>query len=400
MMGDRGKLMKPFEPGKQPEPLRILVAPDSFKGSLTSRQVAAAMARGVKRACPKAEVMCLPLADGGEGTMEVLVAATGGRTVPVRVTGPLGEPVPAHYGVLGDEKTVVVELAAASGLNLVPPERRDPLRASTYGTGELIRHAWEAGYRRFLIGLGGSATNDGGAGLLQALGVRLYDAEGQLLPPGGAALERLARVEWPERDAWRAATVTVLCDVDNPLLGLRGASRVFGPQKGATPAMVEELERALARWADVTAAFLGEDHRHRPGAGAAGGTGFALMAYFRAAVRPGIEAVKEVVGFAEQASGADLILTGEGKLDRQTLHGKTVAGVCRVAKARGVPVIALAGAVELEGQDCDALGLAGAFSILSRPMTLSEALAEGERLVENAAEQVIRLWCHATITPV
>ncbi|MCG0314539.1 MAG: glycerate kinase [Calditerricola sp.] len=376
--------------------MRVLIAPDSFKGSLTSRQVASAMARGVKRACPEADVLCLPLADGGEGTMEVLVEATGGWYVPVQVTGPLGDPVTARYGVLGDRETVVVELAAASGLGLVPHERRDPLRATTYGTGELLRHAWEAGHRRFVIALGGSATNDGGAGLLQALGVRLYDAQGRLLPPGGAALARLARVEWPERERWRAAEVTVLCDVDNPLLGPHGASRVFGPQKGATPEMVEQLERALARWADVSAAFLGEDHRHRPGAGAAGGTGFALLAYLRARMRPGIEAVMETVGFAERAAGADLILTGEGKLDRQTLHGKAVAGVCRVAKSRGVPVIALAGTVELEGKDCEGLGLAGAFSILNRPMTLAEAVAEGERLVAHAAEQVIRLWRHAS----
>ena len=324
--------------------MKIVIAPDSFKGSMTAFAVAEAMGRGVRRVFPDAELDLVPMADGGEGTVEALVSATGGQTVPVKVTGPLGEQVAAFYGLLGDGETAVIEMAAASGLPLVPPERRNPLLTTTFGTGELIRAALDGGARRLIIGIGGSATVDGGVGMAQALGGRFLDQAGRELPFGGGALVHLERIDLSGLDP-RLATceITVACDVDNPMTGPRGAAAVFGPQKGADPAMVGLLDRALQRLAEVIRRDLGQDVEHLPGAGAAGGMGGGLIAFLAAKLRPGVEIVIQEVRLRERLAGAALCLTGEGSTDFQTAHGKTPMGVAQAAKAHGVPVLCLSG---------------------------------------------------------
>ena len=328
--------------------MRVVIAPDSFKGSLSAVEVAEALARGVRRAWPAAQVELLPVADGGEGWVETLVRATGGRLVTRQVTGPLGEPVEAQYGLFQQdgEEVAVIEMAAASGLTLVPPDRRDPRVTTTRGTGELIRDALDQGARRLLVGIGGSATNDGGAGMAQALGVRFLDEAGAELPPGGAALARLARVDLSGLDPRLAQTeVVVACDVDNPLTGERGAAAVYGPQKGATPEMVQELDAALAHFADVVEGVIGRSFRELPGAGAAGGLGFGLMAFAGARLQRGIELALETLQADRHFAWASLVITGEGRIDRQTLHGKVPFGVARRAAAFGVPGGGVAGAV-------------------------------------------------------
>jgi glycerate kinase len=373
--------------------MRIVIAPDSFKESASAPAVAAALARGVRRAVPDAEIDLVPMADGGEGTVEALVAATGGRSVEVTVTAPLGEPVRATYGLLGDGQTAVIEMAAASGLPLVPQDRRNPLIATTFGTGELVRHALDQGARRIILGIGGSATNDSGAGMAQALGVSLRDAAGRELERGGAALARLASVDMGGRDLrLKECEILVACDVTNPLCGPRGASRVYGPQKGATPAMVEELDAALRHCAGVLREQLGVDVLDLPGAGAAGGLGAGLVAFAGGQLRRGVEIVAEACGLAERVRGADLVLTGEGRLDQQSVHGKTPVGVAAVAAAQGVPVIAIAGSLGEGYEACHAAGIAAAFSICRGPMTLTEAMANAEALLATTAEEAMRAW--------
>lgn len=330
--------------------MRIVVAPQEYKGTLTAEEAAEAMAIGARRALPGAEIDVLPLADGGPGTVRAVVrAARGpdgrGELRRTRVRGPLGEAVDAEWGLLSDG-TAVIEMAAAAGLVLVLEPDRDPRITTTYGVGELIRAALDAGSRRIIVGLGGSATNDGGAAMAQALGARLLDADGRELPPGGAALARLERIDASGVDA-RLADCAVLgaTDVRNPLVGAEGAAVVYAPQKGATPEVARELDAALRRYAEVIDRDLGVAVADAPGAGAAGGLGAGLIAFLRAEIRPGIDLVAEVVGLRERIRGADLVLTGEGRLDGQTRYGKTVAGVARLAKEEGVPVIAVPGAL-------------------------------------------------------
>lgn len=366
--------------------MRIIVAPDSFKGSCDAGEVAAAIARGVKRALPAAEVLELPVADGGEGTVAAMVRATGGRLERRSVTGPLGDPVEASFGLFGD--AAVIEMAAASGLPLVPEHRRDPRITTTYGTGELIRAALDLGVKRIILGLGGSATNDGGAGMAQALGARLLDAQGQNLPHGGAALRRLDRLDLSGFADLSGVRITVACDVDNPLVGPRGASAVFGPQKGATPAMVSELDDALAHWA----AKLPKPVADLPGAGAAGGLAAGLVSLCGAELHRGIDLVLEAVGFEERARGADLVITGEGRIDGQTLSGKVPYGVAKAAARVRAPTIALCGSI---GPGAEALhdhGLHAVFSLVPGPMALEEAMARAPELLERAAEEIVRLW--------
>ena len=375
--------------------MKIVIAPDSFKGSISARAVCTAMRRGIEAACPNAEIIEIPLADGGEGTVENLVHATDGTLVPVKVTGPLGTPVQAHYGILGDRQTAVIELAQASGLTLVPPAQRDPRIATTCGTGELIRHALDAGYRRLIIGLGGSATNDGGTGMLRALGVSFFDEKGNVLPDGGAALAHLASLDDRRLDPrLQDAAILIASDVTNPLCGPTGASAVFGPQKGATPAMVAELDRALNRLGEVVFQHKGLDIRTLSGGGAAGGTGAALLGFANATLRPGIEVVMEATRLHEHLQDADLVLTGEGSLDFQTLSGKVIAGVTRSAANTpgGVPVVALCGTTTLTADQQDALGLLAAFSIVPGPCSLEEAIANAARWTEERTCQIIRLF--------
>lgn len=371
--------------------MRVLVAPDSFKGSLRSPAVARAMAAGVRAALPTAATVELPVGDGGEGTLEALVAATGGEYRAQTVTGPLGEPVEARLGLLGDGRTVFVEMAEASGLSRVPADRRDPLRATTYGTGELIRAALETGRPNLVIGIGGSATNDGGAGALQALGARLLDAAGRDLPPGGAALLELERIDLSAFRRPEGVAVTVLCDVTNPLTGPRGASAVYGPQKGAGPEAIALLDRALERFADVVAREQGIDWRQAPGAGAAGGLGFALLAFLRARLERGVERVLDLVRFDDCAAEADVVLTGEGRIDAQTLtFGKTVAGIA--ARTRGAPVLVLAGSLGEDLGDYRAAGIASVASIVPRPMSLDEAMERAAELIEGAARRIMEVF--------
>jgi glycerate kinase len=372
--------------------MRIVVAPDSFKGSLTALAVAEAMERGVRAVFPDAAISKVPVADGGEGTVEALVAATGGRLESRWVTGPLGEPVEARWGVLGDGRTAVVEMAAASGLPLVPRERRDPRVTTTRGTGELVRAALDAGLPRVVVGLGGSATNDGGAGLARALGVRLLDDAGRDLPEGGAALARLARVDLAGIDPRVASTeVVVACDVDNPLTGPRGASAVFGPQKGATPAMVAELDAALERYARLAREATGRDVAGLPGAGAAGGLGAGLLFFSPARLRPGVEIVLETTGFEALVRGADLVLTGEGRTDFQTAMGKAPVGVAAAAKRHGVPVVCLSGGLGPGADEVLARGIDALAVTVPGPMGLEEAVARARELVESGAARACRL---------
>jgi glycerate kinase len=372
--------------------VRVIVAPDSYKGSLSAVEVAAAMARGVRAAFPDADVVEIPIADGGEGTVDALVAATGGRVEERAVRGPLGEPVRARWGVLGSGDAAVVEMAAASGLPLVPPGRRDPRVTTTYGTGELLRAALDAGLRRVVVGIGGSATNDGGAGLARALGVRFLDASGAELPDGGAALARLERVDVSGLDPRVAsAEIVVACDVDNPLTGPRGASAVYGPQKGATPEVVRELDAALARYATVAREATGRDVAAVPGAGAAGGLGAGLLLFTPAALRPGIALVLETVAFDARVRGAALVLTGEGRTDAQTAMGKAPVGVAAAAKRHGVPVVCLSGGL---GDGADAVlaqGIDALAAAVPAPMSLEDAVRGGAALVEAAAARACRL---------
>ena len=372
--------------------MKIVIAPDSFKESLSAPEVAAAIARGWRQVFPEAELLLRPMADGGEGTVDAVLAATGGERRECRVCGPLGEPVLAHWGWLG-EGTAVLEMASASGLHHVPRDRRDATVTTSLGTGELIRAALDAGATRIILGLGGSATNDGGAGLLQALGVRFLDAREVELPPGGAALARLARIDVGGLDPrLLQARLEIAADVDNPLCGPRGASRVFGPQKGADPQQVEQLDAALEHYARVVAATLGEDHSHHPGVGAAGGLGIAARAFLHAGFRPGIELVAELSGLADAVEGADLVITGEGRLDSQSLHGKTPVGVARIARAAGVPVVALAGSLGEDYQALYAAGIDAAFALSPGPQSLEQAMTGAAAELQARACDLARLW--------
>jgi len=372
--------------------MNIIVAPDSFKGSLTAVAVADAIEQGVRAVLPDAELVRVPLADGGEGTAQALVDATGGRIVQQRALGPLREPVDAFFGILGDDTTAVVEMAAASGLALVPPQQRDPRITTSYGTGQLIAAAMDRGCRKIIVAVGGSATNDGGAGVAQALGASLMDENGAQIGPGAAGLLRLAKIDVSHMDARIAQTeFYVATDVSNPLCGPEGASAMYGPQKGATPEMVPELEAALTHYAQVLMRDLKQDVADRPGAGAAGGLGAGLMAFLGAQARMGIAVVLEAVDFETYLETADLVITGEGRIDAQTTYGKTLTGVGRLARRHGVPVVALAGAVQEEGDRLAEIGINAAISIIPGPMSEGEALARASLLVQDAAEKVMRL---------
>ena len=372
--------------------MRIIVAPDSLKGSVSALGVAEAMERGILAVFPEAEVIKVPIADGGEGTVEALVAATGGRLLHANVRGPLGETVYAHWGISGDGATAFLEMAAASGLPLVPKEQRDPRITSTFGTGELMKTALDAGLRKLVIGIGGSATNDGGTGMARALGVRFLDAEGRDLPEGGAALARLARIDLSGLDPrLLEASILVACDVDNPLCGTRGASAVYGPQKGATPDMVQELDAALGVFAGIAATATGRDVALLSGAGAAGGLGAGLLFFTPASLRPGVAIVLETTGFDTLAQGADLILTGEGRTDFQTAMGKAPVGVAAVAKRHGVPVVCLSGGLGDGADDVLAQGIDALATTVPQPMTLEACMAQGAVLVEAAAARTCRL---------
>jgi glycerate kinase len=350
------------------------------------------MAEGVRRVVPDADTDLVPVADGGDGTLETLVEATGGEVHTAVVTGPLGDTVEAGWGALGDGRTAVVEMARTSGLALVPPDKRDPLVATTYGLGEIIAEALDAGFRSFIVGIGGSATNDAGAGMAQALGVRLLDSNGSDLPPGGAALARLDRIDMSGLDPRaRESTFSVACDVSNPLTGPEGASAVYGPQKGATPEMVAQLDAALSHLADVAGCDLGKSISDVAGAGAAGGLGGGMIAFLGGALRAGVDIVLDAVDLRSHLEGADLVITGEGQLDFQTVYNKAPIGVARLAKERGIPVIAVSGSLGKGFTDVHEHGIDAALAITPSPMTLEESSSRARELAASAAEQAIRL---------
>jgi len=373
--------------------MKVVVAPDKFKGSLTAPEAAKAIGLGVARAVPGISADLIPMADGGEGTVEALVSSTGGEFREAVVSGPLSEPIAARYGKLGDGRTAVLEMAAASGLALVAEGLRDPLRATTRGTGELLLAAVSDGATRVILGIGGSATNDGGAGLAQALGYRLLDAEGAEIGPGGGALGRLATIDATGADPRIAGVeIAVACDVSNPLCGHDGASAVYGPQKGANPEMVAELDRNLHHFASLIRRDLGPSIRDLPGAGAAGGLGGGLVAFAGGRLEPGIELVIRAVGLEGRLRGADLCLTGEGRLDGSSASGKTAIGVARLAARLDCPTIALAGSLGPGAEAALALGVSAYFSICTGPIPLVDALREAAVLLEAAAEQAVRAF--------
>jgi glycerate kinase len=373
--------------------MKIVIAPDSFKDSLSAQGVADAIAGGLAQVWADAQLIKCPMADGGEGTVEAVLAACDGQWRENRVLGPLGAAVEARWGWLPQSRTAIIEMAEASGLQLVAPGQRDACSSSTYGTGELIRAALDEGASRVILAIGGSATNDGGAGAMQALGVALLDGQGQALPPGGLALGKLARINLSELDPRLAGVrFEIAADVDNPLCGPHGASAVFGPQKGASAEQVQQLDRALGHFAEHCAQVLNRDVRDEPGSGAAGGLGFAAKAFLQAQFRTGVEVVAQLTGLADAINGADLVITGEGRFDAQTLRGKTPFGVARIARHHGVPVVVLAGTL---GEGYEALyehGIEAAFALANGPMTLQEACTDAPRLLAERARDIARLW--------
>lgn len=376
--------------------MRIVVAPDSFKGSIGAVELSMSIAKGILDIDPAAEIVELPLADGGEGTAETMVHASGGRLCSHRVSDPLGRLMSASYGVLGDGRTAVIETAQASGLTLLKEEERAPMLASSKGTGELLVHALDAGYRRFIVGLGGSATNDGGAGLLSALGARFLDHRGEELGPGGAALKDLASIDMTRLDNRLLESEFIMAsDVRNPLCGPNGASRIFGPQKGASSEQIRILDDALRHYGDVMTRTLGMDVRTAEGSGAAGGIGFALLSVMGAKMRSGIEVIMEAIDFDKRIRGADLIVTGEGRLDRQTLSGKAIEGVCRKGRQHGIRVIALCGSTQLTEDEMDQLGLGAAFSIVPGPCSLEQAISNASEWVRRQTRQIMKLVLEA-----
>jgi glycerate kinase len=374
--------------------MKIVIAPDSFKGSVSAVEAAHAIEKGIKQFLPDAQTVLLPVADGGEGTMDSMVAATNGKKLECTVTGPLKNPVNAAYGVLGDGKTCVIEMASASGLCLVPKDQLNPLVTTTFGTGELIKKALDDGCRHFILAIGGSATNDGGIGMMQALGMQLLDSSGEPIPYGGGGelcnIKEIDNTDWDKRID--ESTFLIASDVQNPLVGTHGASHVFGPQKGATPEMVALLDKNMMIWADLVEAKKGIRLHDLPGAGAAGGLGGAFQAFFPSTMKRGIDIVIECTGLREALQGADVVFTGEGQIDFQTASGKTPMGVAQEAKKFNIPTFVLAGSV---GTGIDVLyqhGIQSIHSIVNGPMTLQEAMEKAPELLAQKAEQVMRTF--------
>jgi len=371
--------------------MKIVVAPDSFKGSLTAIEVSVAIEQGIREVFPEAEIIKIPMADGGEGTVQCLVNATGGEILEDKVIGPLGDEVLAFYGILGDKKTAVIEMAAASGLTLVPENKRDPLITTTYGTGQLIKVALNQGCRKMIIGIGGSATNDGGAGMVQALGVKLLDQEGKEVGFGGGELKKIVKIDISCMDHRLSdAKILVASDVNNPLCGPQGASRIYGPQKGATPEIIEELDKSLSYFAELIKRDLNKDVKDIPGAGAAGGLGASLMAFLNAELRPGIEIMIEAVKLEQAIKDADLVITGEGKIDSQTIYGKAPIGVAKIAKKYNVPVVAVAAIIEEDSRIFQSYGIDTLIKVSEPPMRLSEIKTKKIWLIKKSIKQFLR----------
>lgn len=372
--------------------MKIIIAPDSFKESMSAECAANAIAKGFELVFPDTQYLCLPIADGGEGTVDALIAAAGGERVLLAVKGPLGDMVSAYYGLLHNGKTAVIEMAQASGLMLVSPEQRNPMHTTSYGTGQLIQDALDKGVENIILGIGGSATVDGGVGMLQALGAIFYDSQQHKLGLGGEVLNHIATIDTSSMSPQlQHCTIEVACDVDNPLVGERGAAAIFGPQKGATPSMVLELEKGLNSFADVIQQVTGHDFRHLSGGGAAGGLSIAAAAFMNAQLKPGIDIVIEAVKLEREILDTDLVIVGEGSMDGQTAGGKAPLGIAKVAAKYNVPVIALSGVL---GKGVEALhneGIDAFFSILPRLSPLDEALEQGAENLQQAAYNVAKV---------
>ena len=373
--------------------MKIIIAPQGFKGGISGLEAARAIARGVRKAAPDAETVLLPVADGGDGTLHALVDATGGEIFTSTVTDPINQQVEAQWGVMGDGRTAVIEMARASGLAMVPPRRRNPKVTTTLGTGQILKDALERGFNRVIVGLGGSATNDAGAGMATALGVRFLDSDGNALPSGGAALTRLDRIDTSGLLASIAGVeIIAATDVTNPLCGPTGASAIFGPQKGASKEMVAELDAALRSFARVVQRDTGHDVLDIPGAGAAGGLGAGLVAFAGAKIQSGIDMVCQVLDFDRHLEGADLVITGEGRADRSTVFDKAPVGVARHAQAQGVPTVLLAGSLGEGHEELYNHGVASVLCISDGTMTFQQALGRTGVMLEGTAERAVRLF--------
>jgi len=371
--------------------MKIVVAPDSFKGSLTAVEVSDAIEQGVREIFPEAEIVKIPMADGGDGTVQCLVNATGGEILKEKVKGPLGDEVLASYGILGDKKRAVIEMAEASGLTLVPENKRNPLITTTYGTGQLIKSALDQGCRKMIIGIGGSATNDGGAGMVQALGAKLLDKNGKEIGFGGGELKKIFRIDTKYLDKRLSETkVLIASDVSNPLCGPKGASQVYGPQKGATPEIIEELDESLAYFAEIIKRDLNKDIKDMPGSGAAGGLGAGLIAFLDAELRPGIEITIEIVKLEQAIKDADLVITGEGKIDSQTIYGKAPIGVAKIAKKYNIPVIAVAAIISDDADIVHQYGINTLLKISEPPINLAEPKLKKVQLIKKCIEQFLK----------
>jgi glycerate kinase len=372
--------------------MKIIIAPDSFKGSLSALEVCENIEKGIKKVFKNADIVRVPMADGGEGTVQSLVDATGGKLVNLKVKDPLMRTIDAFYGILGDDNTAVIEMAAASGITLLSKEERNPMKTTTYGTGEIIVHALDMGCRNFIIGIGGSATNDGGAGMLNALGVKLLDENGDEIGFGGGSLDKLQNIDLSGIDSRiKLCNIVAACDVDNPLCGGKGASNIFGPQKGADENMVITLDKNLSHYADMVEKYLGISIRDYPGAGAAGGLGGGLLAFLNAKLLPGINIVIKTTALEDKLKNADLVITGEGMIDYQTQYGKTPYGVAKLAKKYNIPVIAIAGGIGKDAEDLYLKGFDSIFSIVDKPMTLEDAMGSTDLLLQKTAERIMRV---------
>jgi len=372
--------------------MKIIIAPDSFKGSLSALEVCENIEKGIRRVFDNAEIVKVPMADGGEGTVQSLVDATAGKLINLKVKDPLMRSINAFYGILGDGNTAVIEMAAASGITLLSKEERNPMKTTTYGTGQIIKHALDMGCRNFIIGIGGSATNDGGAGMLHALGVKLLDKKGYEIDFGGGNLDKLYVIDLSEIDLrLKLCNIVAACDVDNPLCGDKGASNIFGPQKGANENMIITLDENLSHYADMVEKYLGISIRDYPGAGAAGGLGGGLLAFLNAKLLPGINIVIETAALEDKLKDADLVITGEGMIDYQTQYGKTPFGVAKLAKKYNIPVIAIAGGIGRDAEELYSKGFDSIFSIVDKPMLLEEAIEHSGLLLQKTTERIMRV---------
>ncbi len=376
--------------------MKIVIAPDSYKGSLSALEVGKAMRQGILKVNPAIETILVPMADGGEGTVQSLIDASGGKIIEITVHDPLYRKINAFYGIMGDSKTAVIEMAAASGLPLFRPEERNPLKTTTYGTGELIEDAIKNGCSKVILGLGGSATNDGGIGMAQALGVQFFDKKGNKIGLGGGELSKIESIDLSKVNHKIYETEFIAaCDVDNPLCGINGASHVYGRQKGASEQEVISLDKGLEHFAEVAEKQFNLNYKDYPGAGAAGGLGYAVMLFLKGKLERGIDIVCLITGLAEKMEGADLVITGEGRIDSQTAFGKTPFGVAQIAKHKNIPVVALAGSLGENYKSLYNKGFDGIFCLIDKPMSLEEAIDNSKELIENATESIVRFWMSA-----